>query len=486
MIKGSKSDYGKRFCVPSAFIQIDGKADREHSFAKESEDILYSVAFRKMSTKTQVFHHDVREHLRTRLTHTLEVARIAVNMAEKLGLDWKLAEAIALGHDLGHTPFGHVGERAIHKFSSGEDRKYTTRNGKVMEMPENMRGFKHNLQSVRLLVDYTLESHFSNFVLYGIRGHSSIAYNKLGEKGKTPFYDIYNKRCSIVFQDGTKAPAWSVEAFIVKWADEIAQRHHDIEDAYFQGIMSPRQIVLQLQGLFSLENNESYRSIFLKMKEMAEQDSFVRDREQDPFSRYLTEFVIGVYTECCIGEFQRCLAKMAEKYHIESNETFENSYREIGEEYVKELFSLRETPIEKEDRKLNQGLKYAILDSYEVQRMDGRSEYIVRRLLRAYKSNPQQLPDIYIDRLIKHELNCFLPLPDREEVIKKLVKQFGKDELASIVQWPNYQCRNALRVLLEDLETERKVSPIMMRIIFDYVASMTDQSAYQEYRELYE
>ena len=131
-------DYGRLFRVPEAFVQVEGSWKKEHSFGKERENILYSVAFRNLSAKTQVFHSNVREHLRTRLTHTLEVARIAADMAEELGLDAKLAEAVALGHDLGHTPFGHVGERAIHRFSSGEDRKYTLKDGGRLDMPGEM------------------------------------------------------------------------------------------------------------------------------------------------------------------------------------------------------------------------------------------------------------------------------------------------------------------------------------------------------------
>ena len=483
----NKAYGGAWWKVPSQFIQVDGKVLEGHSFSKESEDILYSVAFRKMSAKTQVFHSDVREHLRTRLTHTLEVARIAMNMAKALGLDEKLAEAIALGHDLGHTPFGHVGERTIHKFSVGEDKKYTDRNGIKMIMPMQMRGFKHNLQSVRLLVDYTVGGCFSNFVLYGIREHSSLIYKQLGEKGTTTFYDRYSRCCSVVFEDGAELPAWSVEAFLVKWADEIAQRHHDIEDAYFQEIMSPKQIVKQLEGLYRLADTEGLQETYRNMQEIADSQETVKDKEQQYFPKYLTECVIGVYTGCCIKEFGKCFGSMVDKYGIGSEGDFSRVYRSIPEKEMKELFSLKGTEIQRADDNLNKELRYAILDSYEVQRLDGRNEYIVRRLLRAYKSNPQQLPNAYINRLMKRELPLLISAQDYEMLRKKL-EELLEHEITpeKIGKWQDYECRNALRMLLEIPDMEHLISPALMRVIFDYVASMTDRSAYEEYKELYE
>ena len=472
--------------MPEAFVQVEGSWKKEHSFGKERENILYSVAFRNLSAKTQVFHSNVREHLRTRLTHTLEVARIAADMAEELGLDAKLAEAVALGHDLGHTPFGHVGERAIHRFSSGEDRKYTLKDGGRMDMPGEMRGFKHNLQSVRLLVDYTTGCEFSNFVLYGIREHSSTEYKKLGERGRTSFFGIYKKHCGVTLEDGAVIPAWSVEAFLVKWADEVAQRHHDIEDAYFQKIMSPKQIMEQFRELSRFAETEQMKEIYQEMGRLAENYEFLSDRERDMFPHYLAEFVIGIYVPGLIREFRECMKKVAEKYGIRIPGDLENIYTKIQESDVREIFSLKGTEIEKCDKKLNSGLKYAILDSYEVQRMDGRSEYIVRRLLRAYKSNPPQLPEMYINRLMKEELFRFLS-DQANGIMEKIRNELGyKIDPGDVEKWHNYECRNALRVLLDDPETETLISPILMRVIFDYVAFMTDRSAYEEYRELYE
>ncbi len=482
------ASYGELLRVPATLVQVNGQSDKNHSFAKEGENILYSVAFRNLSAKTQVFHSNVREHLRTRLTHTLEVARIAVNMSEILGFDRNLAEAIALGHDLGHTPFGHVGERAIHKFSSGEDRKYTASDGTAMQMPDNMKGFKHNLQSVRLLVNYTIGCEFSNFVLYGIRGHSSIVYKQLEEKGRTTFYDKYVPCWSVVLEDGSFVPAWSVESFLVKWADEIAQRHHDIEDAYFQKIMSPGQIVRQLEPLTSLTASEELKDVYGAMKKIASGGEEIGDREWELFPHYLAEFVIGIYVSASTEEIKEKLECIIKKYQIKSVEDFELLYQskeKIND--INEMLSLKGTSIGNSDKILNDGLKYAILDSYEVQRMDGRSEYIIRRLLRAYKSNPQQLPNKYINHLMKDCIDEFLHKEEKDTLLTIIKQSLGYGVLVEDRKnWQDYECRNALRVLLKSPESERIISPVLMRMIFDYVSFLTDRSAYEEYRELYE
>lgn len=92
--------------------------DTRSEFMRDRDRILYSKAFRRLSGKTQVFLSGIDDHQRTRLTHTLEVSQIARTIAYNLGLNIDLTEAIALGHDIGHTPFGHVGERTLHMIMS--------------------------------------------------------------------------------------------------------------------------------------------------------------------------------------------------------------------------------------------------------------------------------------------------------------------------------------------------------------------------------
>ena len=213
-------------------------------FSCDRDRVMYCSAFRRLASKTQVFNSQIDDNLRTRLTHTLEVSQIARTISSELGLDEELTEAIALGHDVGHTPFGHVGERTLNTYSKGDDKRLISK----IKIPAAQHGFKHNLQSVRVLVEYSEKVKFSNYMLFGVREHSKLFWN---EKKDVAFYDIYEPYCSYK-KDGKLIPSWSFEAFVVRWADEVAQRHHDIEDAFLQKIIPPNDILEKVNPLYEL------------------------------------------------------------------------------------------------------------------------------------------------------------------------------------------------------------------------------------------
>ena len=114
-----------------------------NDFRRDCDRIIHSTAFRRLAHKTQVFVYHEGDHYRTRLTHTLEVAQIARSLARALGLDEDLAEVLALAHDLGHSPFGHAGERAL------------------QAAMRDFGGFDHNAQSLRIVTD--LERRYAEF-----------------------------------------------------------------------------------------------------------------------------------------------------------------------------------------------------------------------------------------------------------------------------------------------------------------------------------
>jgi len=125
-----------------------------NKFQRDRDRILYSKAFRRLKGKTQIFPTDSEDHLRTRLTHTLEVSQIATTISNMLGLNIFLTEAIALGHDIGHTPFGHAGEDVLNEILTGE---YKIRCGGGEEEgiyngdlgPDDI-GFEHCWQSIEM------------------------------------------------------------------------------------------------------------------------------------------------------------------------------------------------------------------------------------------------------------------------------------------------------------------------------------------------
>ena len=172
-----------------------GEREREQDvrtcYQRDTDKIVHSKSFRRLMHKTQVFLNPEGDHYRTRMTHTLEVARIARTITRALGLNEDLAEAIAMGHDLGHTPFGHAGEAALNAL-----------------MPE---GFRHNEQSLRV-VDY-LENEGRGLNL------------------------TYEVRMGILGHTGPHIPE-NLEGQIVRHSDRIAYVNHDIDDAIRAGILT--------------------------------------------------------------------------------------------------------------------------------------------------------------------------------------------------------------------------------------------------------
>jgi len=124
-------------------VEAEPEATNRTAFARDRDRIINAQAFRRLKDKTQVFAYHEGDHFRTRLTHTIEVAQVARSIARALGLDEDLAEALSLAHDLGHTPFGHAGERELDALM----RPYG--------------GFDHNAQSLRVLTK--LERHYAQF-----------------------------------------------------------------------------------------------------------------------------------------------------------------------------------------------------------------------------------------------------------------------------------------------------------------------------------
>jgi len=189
------SPYAAKSARCKARARAEAPCPVRAAFQRDRDRIIHCKAFRRLKHKTQVFLSPESDHYRTRLTHTLEVAQIARTMARALRLNEDLTEAVALGHDLGHTPFGHAGERVLQK---------------VCPL-----GFKHNLQSVRVLERLENGGQGLNLtpeVLDGVACHT-------GDR-----------------------KALTLEGRLVHYADRIAYINHDIDDAIRGGILSEKDI----------------------------------------------------------------------------------------------------------------------------------------------------------------------------------------------------------------------------------------------------
>jgi dGTPase len=206
----------------AAYGQKSGEsAGREHpephhpfrtEYERDRARIIHCRAFRRLEYKTQVFLNGTGDHLRTRLTHTMEVASISRTIARALGLNEDLAEAIALAHDLGHSPFGHCGERALNA------------------MMQDQGGFEHNVQSLRIVE--LIEQKYPRFPGLNLSWEVREGLHKHAK-----FYDPPE-----ALKEGAKFLHPSLEAQIANLADEITYYSHDLDDGLDFDMLDPAQL----------------------------------------------------------------------------------------------------------------------------------------------------------------------------------------------------------------------------------------------------
>lgn len=245
----SSKSKGRRKKIPQCPIRT--------VFQRDKDRIIHSKAFRRLAGKTQVFLAPEGDHYRTRLTHTLEVSQISRTIARALRLNEDLAEAIALGHDLGHTPFGHEGEEALNKCLERT-------NGRP-------RRFHHNEQSLRVV--------------------DKLEYNGQG------LNLTYEVRDGILNHTGNKKPV-TLEGQAVKIADRIAYVNHDIDDAVRAGLLClkdlPQGPIKVLGKYQSLRINTSVVDI---VKNSTDKDNIKMSTQIENSLMKLREFLFkNVYT----------------------------------------------------------------------------------------------------------------------------------------------------------------------------------------------
>jgi dGTPase len=213
-------------------------------FQRDRDRIIHSNAFRRLKHKTQVFVYHEGDYYRTRLTHSLEVAQIARSASRVLGLDEDLCEALALAHDLGHTPFGHAGEDALNACMAP------------------FGGFDHNAQALRLVT--TLEQRYAAFdglnltweTLEGLVKHNGPLAGALAKKKERLHDGIanYDQRHDLKLESFA-----SLEAQVASLADDIAYNSHDVDDGLRAGLFTPDDIAsVPLAGKIFGEVQKAY------------------------------------------------------------------------------------------------------------------------------------------------------------------------------------------------------------------------------------
>jgi dGTPase len=289
----SSKSKGRLFDAPECEIRPVYQHDRD--------SIIHCKSFRRLKHKTQVFLSPSGDHYRTRLTHTLEVSQIARTIAKSLRLNEDLTEAIALGHDLGHTPFGHAGEAVLNKIHSG--------------------GFKHEEQSLRVVDILERDGKGLNLtheVRDGIVKHSK------GERA--------------MFPQNESELACTLEGQIVRLADIIAYVNHDIDDALRAGIISgkdlPADCLDVLGHTHSRRINTMVTDIIYNSQDKLPQLSMSKQVlwAIEKLRRFLTERVY--YNEQTYGEFKKAYKIVEELYYyfVEHPERMLSESRLEGEE----------------------------------------------------------------------------------------------------------------------------------------------------------
>lgn len=392
-------------------------------FSKDRDRILYSKSFLRLRGKTQVFMLQKNDYIRTRLTHSLEVNQLAKSIASALGLNLDLVEAIALGHDVGHTPFGHVGERTIAGMIKHDE-----------SILEENKGFKHNLQALRLLCDLEKGADYpkrnglnlTKYTLWGISHHSSL------KREDHPFY--------IRYLDAIES-YWSFEGLIVALADEIAQRHHDIEDSLRYGIIERKTLLKAIKNfspLYGSAEKACYRRL----------ESELSTLDESVFNSLFARLVVNMYVTNIINNSKDNLRALCNKYNINNQLDFINSKADMSlGDYVNCISMSPE--LKEHDSIFQEFLKTNVLSSYQAQAMDGKAAYIIKKLFEAFKDTPSQLPDT---------------------AISSFSRQAGLEG--------SYQRDKAL----DSINNNRM---ILHRCIADYIGGMTDQFAYDEFDRLY-
>lgn len=431
----------------------EDRRDGRNDFAIDRDRVLYSKAFRSLSDKTQVFLSDEIRDLRTRLTHTLEVNQLGKTIVSSLGCNVDLTEAIALGHDVGHTPFGHVGERMLSLIMNNCEQL-------GIEVNNGNRGFKHNLQSLRVLCDLDEHLNLSKYTLWGIVNHSKLQYKTctriknicytIHHPGQCPhkpaatrgilscdFYDKYLRKIEDKY--------WTIEGIVVGVADEIAQRHHDIEDSIRFHIIDRQQLLNSLAPFEPLYND------FLRGLK-AELDAAINEPD-DIFLSKFSRLIVKSYVMNLTTETKRFISEKGDEMGITNHDDFIRQKHLISVTEAKHLVSF--TPeFENADKEMQKFLMKNVLNSYSAQTMDGKGAYIIRKLFDAYLSNPTQLSDNAIRNFYKM---ANIPIADIGD----------------------------MRGKINDYRNTDPRRNMLMRTIADYIGSMTDSYAYDQFDMLY-
>lgn len=256
-------------------------------FQRDRDRIIHSSAFRRLKHKTQVFLAPQSDYYRTRLTHTLEVAQIARTVARALRLNEDLTEAASLGHDLGHTPFGHAGEKALKDLSDI--------------------GFRHNEQSVRVV-------------------------EKLEKQGAG--LNLTKEVRNAILCHSGKMKSFTLEGRVLRYADKIAYINHDIDDAVAAGIMAEDDIPVHLRRTLGYRKTERINTLVSDIISNSDQDIKMSLGCEKAFLELRSFMFENVYeSTVCAQEDEKAyyIVERLYKYYLSNIYKMPDTYIKIAE-----------------------------------------------------------------------------------------------------------------------------------------------------------
>lgn len=375
-------DFANQLLAPYAMRSCNSRGrmhrEVEHAYRtcyqRDRDRIIHCAAFRRLEYKTQVFVNHEGDYYRTRLTHTLEVSQIARTIAKALKLNEDLVEAIALAHDLGHTPYGHAGEEALKDLMKGHG------------------GFEHNMQSLRV-VDI-LEERYPNF--------KGLNLSWEVREGLAKHRSRYDHPLKVTGFNMKQQP--TLETQVVNIADEIAYDNHDLDDGVTSRLLSLSQlgkVAIWEQALKMVLNR------FPRLDEEMLRYQIIR-------------YLINLQITDLISETAKKIAKLKIK-----------SLKEVNRlAFPLVVFS---PALQTRRKELKDFLWTNLYNHYRVIRMSNKAKRFIEELFRVYLSDPRQLPPSFKNRIKeygKYQVICdyMAGMTDRfvEDEYKKLFEPFEK------------------------------------------------------------